>query len=178
MPPFGDDRDEQSAQEWELGPPIHGHFGKTVLQMVSWFVGAYVVFLVLVDVYLREDNPFLLPLGLGIGIPLCLALVWLNTALGCAALIQVGTKGVSACQRRFFGGGLRRYSWIPWKDVVLDLPGFGYRFSRTLGLKPGTNPASMIVIDYAQARAILDRPESAVIRKDIPSWLAERLATA
>jgi hypothetical protein len=178
MPPLGDDPDQQSAQDWGLGPPIRGHFGKSVLQMVSWVGGAYVVLLVLVDVYLGQDDPFLLPVGLGIGIPLCSALVWLNTALGCAALVQVGTKGVSTCNRRFFGGGLRRYRWIPWNDVVLDLPGFGYRFARTLGLKPRTDPASIILIDYAQARAILDRPESAVIRKDFPSWLAERLGTA
>jgi hypothetical protein len=108
---------------------------------------------------------------LGVGVPVFVGFGWMVVALGYAANVQVGTKGVAVCQRKFSGGGLRRVAWILWEDVRFDIPGAGGKFSRTLHLWPEGLAASVMVVDYEQTRAILKNPNSKVTFARYPNWL-------
>jgi hypothetical protein len=179
MAPVGDARDLESVQEWELGPPIWGHYGRAIGQMVLWVGVPGFLFFGGFDYYLHAArNPSAIifgPIALLVGVPLFVGMGWMLVALGNAAMIQVGTKGVAVCQRKFFGGALRRIAWISWEDVRLDIPGAGGKFSRTLHLWPEGQAASVMVVDYEQAKAILNNPHSKATFARYPMWLEKGL---
>ena len=90
-------------------------------------------------------------------------------------MIQVGTKGVAVCQRKFFGGALRRIAWISWEDVRLDIPGAveSSPVPCTFGRKG--QAASVMVVDYEQAKAISTTRISKATFARYPMWLEKGL---
>jgi hypothetical protein len=179
MPPIGDERDSAAALAWGLGPPIEGTFGRTIVSELLVFILPVPTTLLVFSILFSQAWAQLWPY-VSLGTIMVAAMPILQTlgALspgGVAATVQVGTKGVGLARRTRISHQLLRSCWVTWEELRLDPKGFGDRWGRTMHLYNGDDDGAPHLVDYNQARQILNRPESRGVLTTYPPWLEGRL---
>ncbi len=179
MPPLGDERDEASARDWGLGPPIHGAFGRTVIWELTVLLAPISVALAVAQIlfpagFAHYRTWVVLTVAAG-GVLSAFNAVVLRNPGGVATVVQVGVKGVGLGRTGVVSRRLLRSRWIPWSELRLDPVGFGDRWGHTLHIYNGEDDGTPQLIDYNQARQILIYPSSAGALTSYPYWLQARL---